>query len=125
MFPRLISIGNFFLPTYGVLVAIGFLVGLYLTVRLAKDMGLQPELVANLGIYSGIAGLVGGKLGMFLFDWGVYWNNPRQIFSWETLQAAGVYQTGLVLALIVAVLYIRRHRLPWLQTLDVFAPGIA
>jgi len=125
MFPRLISIGNFWAPTYGALVAIGFLVGLFIAVRLAKREGLSPDLVANLGIYSGIAGLIGGKITMFLFDWKVYWNNPRELFSRETLQAAGVYQGGLVLALIVAVFYIRRTKLPWLQTLDVLAPGVA
>jgi phosphatidylglycerol:prolipoprotein diacylglycerol transferase len=125
MFPRLISIGSFFVPTYGVLVALGFLVALFITVSLARRAGLPPDLVANLGIYCGIAGLIGGKLGMFAFDWNVYWNNPREIFTRETLQAAGVYQGGLVLALIVGVVYMRRNKLPWLQTLDVFAPGVA
>jgi len=125
MFPRLISIGNFFVPTYGTLVALGFLVGLFITVRLAKREGLSSDLIANLGIYCGIAGLLGGKLGMFLFDWKIYWHEPGQIFTRETLQAAGVYQTGLLVAFIVAVLYIRRNKLPWLDTLDVFAPGVA
>jgi len=125
MFPRLISIGNFWVPTYGVLVAMGFLVALFITVRLAKSAGLAPDLIANLGIYCGIAGLLGGKLAMFLFDWRTYWNHPDQIFTRETLQAAGVYQGGLVLALIVAAWYMHHHRLPWLETLDVFAPGVA
>ncbi|HZU28051.1 MAG TPA: prolipoprotein diacylglyceryl transferase [Bryobacteraceae bacterium] len=125
MFPRLISIGNFWIPTYGVLVAIGFLVGLYITVKLAKEKGLPPDQIANLGIYCGIAGLAGGKIAMFLFDWRVYWNNPGEIFSRETLQAAGVYQGGLVLALLVAAWYIHHNKLPWLSTLDVFAPGVA
>lgn len=125
MFPRLISIGNFYLPSYGTLVAIAFLVGLFVAVRLAKSEGLSSDLVANLGIYCAIAGLVGGKLGMFLFDWKHYWDNPRDIFSLDTLQSAGVYQTGLLVALLVAILYIRHHKLPWLDTLDVFAPAVA
>ena len=125
MFPRLISIGNFYVPTYGTLVALGFLVGLFVAVRLAKREGLSSDLVANLGIYCGIAGLLGGKLGMFLFDWKQYWQNPHDIFSLDTLQAAGVYQTGLLVALVVAILYIRHNRLPWLDTLDVLAPGVA
>ncbi len=36
MYPKLISIGDFFLPTYGVLVAIAFLVALWMASRLAK-----------------------------------------------------------------------------------------
>ena len=36
MFPKLIDIGGFFLPTYGVLVAIAFLVAIWLTGKLAQ-----------------------------------------------------------------------------------------
>ena len=50
---------------------------------------------------------------------------PRQIFSLSTLQAAGVFQGGLVLAFVTAFFYMRHTGLPWLQTLDAFAPGIA
>src|SRR5947209_18741266 len=125
MFPRLLSIGSFLVPSYGVLLAIGFLLGLFVTVRLAKRAGLPSDLIANLGIYCGIGGLIGGKLAMFLFDWKLYWNNPREIFTRETLQAAGVFQGGLLLALIVAALYVHYNKMPWLQTLDVFAPGVA
>jgi phosphatidylglycerol:prolipoprotein diacylglycerol transferase len=42
-----------------------------------------------------------------------------------TLQAAGVYQGGLLLAVLTAAFYIRRYQLPGLATADVFAPGIA
>ncbi len=125
MFPRLISIGSFFLPTYGTLVALGFLVGLFVTLRLAKRAGLESEPVMNLAIYSALAGLLGGKLAMLLFDYRIYLAHPGEIFTRETLQAAGVYQGGLVLAILTAALYIRKQKLPWLTTFDVFAPGIA
>jgi phosphatidylglycerol:prolipoprotein diacylglycerol transferase len=125
MFPKLISIGSFFLPTYGVLVAAAFLLGLWITVRLAKRADLPSEPIANLAIYCALAGLLGAKLFMFLFNFEEYWNDPGSIFTLSTLQAAGVYQGGLLLALITAVLYIRNQRLPLLPTFDVFAPGIA
>jgi len=125
MFPRLISIGSFFLPTYGVLVALGFLLGLFITVRLARRAGLKPDLMVNLAIYSALAGLLGAKIAMLLFDFRDYWTGERRVFSIETLQAAGVYQGGLILAILVAAWYIRSQKLPWLATFDVFAPGIA
>jgi phosphatidylglycerol:prolipoprotein diacylglycerol transferase len=62
---------------------------------------------------------------MFLFDWRTYWEEPSRIFTRETLQAMGVYQTGLILALITAVVYMRVMDLPPLVTSDVFAPGLA
>ena len=125
MFPKLISIGQFFLPTYGVLVALGFLAGLWITLRLAKRAGLPHEPITNLAIYCALAGLAGAKLFMILFDLDDYLRHPGTIFSFGTLQAAGVYQGGFLLAIVVAFWYMRRHKLPVLQTCDVFAPGIA
>src|SRR5271156_5723343 len=125
MLPKLISIGSFFIPTYGTLVAIGFLAALWIITRLAKRANLPSERVTNLAIYCALAGLAGAKLFMILFDFKSYWNDPGSLFSLSTLQAAGVYQGGFVVAFAVAVLYMRRQRLPILATCDVFVPGIA
>jgi phosphatidylglycerol:prolipoprotein diacylglycerol transferase len=125
MLPKLISIGKFFIPTYGLLVAIGFLLALWITVRLARRAKLPSEPVTNLAIYCALAGLAGAKLFMVLFDWKTYWDDPASLFSLNTLQAAGVFQGGFLLALLTAVVYMRRSRLPPFATCDVFAPGIA
>lgn len=125
MLPKLIDTGGFFLPTYGVLVATAFLVAIWLTGKLAAKAGLKAETVMNLAIYCALAGMAGAKLLMFVFDWRTYLLNPSEIFTVSTLQAAGVYQGGLLLAIIVAVIYMRRNGLPGLRTSDVFAPGLA
>jgi len=57
---------------------------------------------------------------MIAFDW-----PDIQIFSLATLQAAGVFQGGLILALMTAIIYIRHNKMPALQVTDAFAPGIA
>ncbi len=125
MFPKLISIGSFFIPTYGTLVAIAFLAALWITVRLGKRANLPAEQITNLAIYCALAGLAGAKLFMILFDFDEYWSGREQLISLATLQAAGVYQGGFVVAFIAAILYMRRQQLPILATCDVFAPGIA
>lgn len=125
MYPKLVEIGDFYLPTYGVLVAVAFLVAIWITGWLARRAGLRHDLVTNLAIYCALAGIVGAKLLMFVFDWRSYAGNPGQIFSLSTLQAAGVYQGGLLLALLTAFIYMRRMQMPALLTSDVFAPGLA
>lgn len=125
MFPKLISIGSFYIPTYGVLVALGFLAGLMITMRLARTIGLSAEKITNLAVYCAIAGIAGAKLFMLLFDANEYIAHPGEIFSLETLQAAGVFHGGFIVALIVAALYMRRQNLPLFPTMDAFAPGIA
>lgn len=125
MFPKLISIGDFSLPTYGLLIAIAFLAALWVAMRLAVRSGLEREKVMNLGIYCALVGLLGAKLLMVLFDLPYFWSRPGELFSMSTLQAAGVFQGGLILAVVFAWFYTRRNKMPWLLTADAFAPGIA
>ncbi len=125
MFPKLISFGSsFYIPTYGVLVALGFLAGLTITVRLARRIGLPANQVTNLAVYCAMAGIVGAKLFMFLFDIDDYVRDPGRIFTLETLQAAGVFHGGFIAAFIVAILYVRAQRLPAFPIMDTFAPGV-
>jgi phosphatidylglycerol:prolipoprotein diacylglycerol transferase len=123
--PKLITIGTFFLPTYGLLTALAFLLALWITVRLGRRTGLDGERVTNLAIYCALAGMAGAKIAMFLFDWSYYVAHPGELFSITTLQAAGVFQGGLALAILTAYLYTRHFQMPGLITADAFAPGIA
>ena len=125
MWPKLFSIGDFFLPTYGVLVATGFFVALQVVVRQSKRSGIDPEKATNLAIYCAMAGLAGAKLLMFVFDFQLYLQHPEEIFTMATLQAAGVFQGGLILAAAFAFWFMSRNQMPPLVTADAFAPGVA
>ena len=126
MFPRLFQIGNFYLPTYGVLVASGVLLGLWISVRNSEKQGINGEDAWNLGIFMVLVGIIGAKILYVINDWkdysGGHW---REIFSLNTLQAGGVFSGGLLAALVVGAWYMRRHRMPPLRTMDAFAPGLA
>jgi phosphatidylglycerol:prolipoprotein diacylglycerol transferase len=124
MLPKLIHFGSFFLPTYGVLVATAFLVGLWMTSRLAKAAGMNSDVIVNLGVYCALAGIVGAKVLMIALDPALR-ANPMEIFSLSTLQSAGIFYGGLVAALLMAYFYMKRHQLPVLKTADLFAPGLA
>lgn len=125
MYPKLISIGDFFLPTYGVLVALGFLAGLWVTIRLARAKGLPAETIGNLAVYCALAGLAGSKLLMIVMNFPEYVADPGRLFSRETLLSAGVYYGGFLAALGFGYLYIRNRKLPILGTMDVMSPGVA
>jgi phosphatidylglycerol---prolipoprotein diacylglyceryl transferase len=125
VFPQLFHIGRFFLPTYGFLVALGVLLGLWISVRNAEKLGINADDAWNFGILTVLCGIVGAKILYIINDWSSYAANPREIFSLNTLQAGGVFSGGLIGALIAAAWYIRRHRMPALSTCDAFAPGLA
>src|SRR6266851_4880273 len=124
MFPEVFHIGGFFLPTYGLLVAIAFLTALWIAGRLAAKSGLHQESVLNLGIYCALAGIAGAKVLMIALDPAVR-DNWHEIFSLSTLQAAGIFYGGFLAALATAFFYMRHKVLPVLKTADVFAPGLA
>jgi len=124
MFPRLFHIGSFALPTYGLLVALAFLTALWMALRFAKEKGINSEKVVNLGVYCALVGMLGAKLLMIALD-PEYRSHPLEIFSLATLQSAGIFFGGFVLALIFAYFYMRAQGLPVLATSDIFAPGLA
>ena len=125
MFPRLFQIGSFYLPTYGLLVATGVLVGLWICVRNSEKQGINGDDAWNLGILVVLAGIVGAKVLFVINEWGYYSAHPRDIFSLGVLQAGGVFSGGLIGALLMAAWYLRRHHMPALRTCDAFAPGLA
>jgi len=128
VFPQLFHIGKFFLPTYGLLVSTGVLVGLWISVRNSEKQGIKAENAWDFGIALVLAGILGSKILYIILDWRsghVYGQNLREIFSIDTLQAGGVFSGGLVAAFIVAWWFLRKHHMPALATCDGFAPGLA
>jgi len=123
MYPEIFHLS--FLHTYGFLVAIAFLVAVWMAGRLARRAGLNPEAVTNLALYCALSAIIGAKLMMFVVDIGYYVDHPAEIFSFATLQAGGVFYGGLICALAVSWWYIRKAKLPLAKTADVFAPAIA
>jgi phosphatidylglycerol:prolipoprotein diacylglycerol transferase len=125
VFPQLFHIGRFFLPTYGFLVALGVLIGLWISVRNSEKQGINPDHAWNLGILVVLCGIVGAKILYIVNDWSTYVAHPSEIFSFSTLQAGGVFSGGLIGGFAAAAWYIRRHHMPALATSDAFAPGLA
>ncbi len=116
------SIGPLTLHTYGVLLAIAFLAGLWVASRQAKRAGLDANRITDMAVWVLIAGLLGAKLLLVLVDWRYFGRNPREVLS--ILQSGGVFYGGLVGGGLVAWWYVRRHHMPGWQTADVLAPGV-
>jgi len=133
MFPRLFTlpafdlwrwhIGPLTLHTYGVLLALAFLAGLWVVSREAKKAGLDASVITDMAVYVLIGGLVGAKLLLLLVEWSYYAKHPGEI--WGLLQSGGVFYGGLLGAFPVAWWFARRHHLDGWRTADVLAPGVA
>jgi phosphatidylglycerol---prolipoprotein diacylglyceryl transferase len=123
MYPRLFEFGPVTVYTYGVLLAAAYLSGLMLAMERAKARGLDANRVLDLGIYIIISALIGAKLLLLITDFKTFTSNPRELMT--LARSGGVFYGGLILAVVVALWYIRKIGLPLWTTCDVFAPGIA
>jgi len=123
MYPRLFELGPITVYTYGVLLAAAYLLGLQLARVRARKRGLDPNRVLDLGIYIIISALIGAKLLLLITDFKTFTADPRELLT--LARSGGVFYGGLILAVGVALWYIRKIGLPLWTTCDVFAPGIA
>ena len=89
----------------------------------AEARGLDGAKVLDLGIYIIISALIGAKLLLLVTDFRVFQADPRELLT--LARSGGVFYGGLILAVAVALWYIRRAGLPLWTTCDAFAPGIA
>jgi phosphatidylglycerol:prolipoprotein diacylglycerol transferase len=116
------SLGPFTLHTYGVLLAVAFLAGLWVVNRQARKAGLDAVRVTDMAVWVLIAGLVGAKLLLLAVEWRYYLRNPREMLS--ILQSGGVFYGGLLGGILVAWVCVRRYSLPGWPTADALAPGL-
>ncbi len=123
MFPRLIQIGSFYLPTYGVLLAIAYLVGIWMLRRKARAEGLPEQKIFDFSLYVLAAAILGAKLLLVIVEFRRYAANPASLI--EVLRSGGVFYGGLIAATAVGVWYMRKHRLPAWKIADMGAPSIA
>ncbi len=88
MYPELFRIGSFPINTYGVLLAVGLLLALFVAAKLGERDGLSKERIYDLGLWTIIGGLLGSKILMFFTEDNV------NIFSLDFLRSGGVYYGG-------------------------------
>lgn len=124
MHPILLQIGSFELRSYGVIVALSFLAGLWLARKEAARKGLAPALLDEFSVYALFGGIIGARIYFIAFSDPVhYLENPLEILAvWR----GGIGVIGsLAGGLLVAVWFCRKKRIPLLRLADVLAPAVA
>ncbi|MGD2205961.1 MAG: prolipoprotein diacylglyceryl transferase [Anaerolineae bacterium] len=132
MHPTLFTIGKLNIPTYTVLLDVGLILGLVLTYVEGKRLLQDGQTALDLGLWTVIGGILGGRIGYVLANWSVFreeWG--RVIRIWEGgLAFHGAFLGGLLVMALFARLQRRRvgqggilsHTL---RLADVVTPGLA
>lgn len=122
MYPVLFRIGPLTIYGFGLMMAIAFLAGAYLTGKELDRKGYNGELASTLIFWAAVGGLIGARVFSILGDLDGFLANPLQsVFSGSGF----VFYGGLIGGLLAVTWSMRRMHLPWALTADCIAPGLA
>jgi phosphatidylglycerol:prolipoprotein diacylglycerol transferase len=122
MYPELFSIGSFTVSTFGLMLAIAFLVGSWITAVRMREEGLDPELAWSLLVYVMVGGIVGSKL-YFAIDVHLRTGAP---FTDLLFARAGItWYGGLVGGIIAGAVGTRVHGVSTKTVMDCTAVACA
>lgn len=116
--PVLFSLGSLEIRWYGVIYALGFLLGLFFLLESREKLGLSKDKIYDLLFYLMLGDIIGARLFHVLFwEPSFYFANPLQIlFLWKGGLA---FHGGLVGICLAAYIYCRKKKVSFLKVADV------
>ncbi len=118
MYPEIFGV----IKSYGLLLALSFVLGMLLSIRRGRRYDLSPEAIMDLVFVVLVSSLVGVRLFFVLTHLGSFHPWYRAFFIWD----GGLTLYGGIIASIAAVWYVcRRRGIPFMVMADIFSPGVA
>ncbi|TVT37913.1 prolipoprotein diacylglyceryl transferase [Hymenobacter setariae] len=115
--PIIAEIGPLLLRWYGVLFALGFVIGSFVLTHIYKSEGVRPYWVDVITFYMVVGTVLGARLGhVFFYDWDQYKDKPWEILKiWHGGLASHGATIGILLALFI---FSMRNKFDYLWVLD-------
>jgi phosphatidylglycerol:prolipoprotein diacylglycerol transferase len=123
MHPVLVSLGPITIYSYGVMVAIGFVLAAFLVSRHARRLGVSPDKLVDMLVVVLISGIIGARILYILLNLGYYIAKPLEVF--DLAKGGLVWYGGFIAGVIAAVTYIRINKLDFWFVMDLVVPYIA
>lgn len=117
------------LHTYGLMIALGFLVGMQLAAREARRIDVSKsggfdQFVLDLSFWILIVSIAGARVLFIIVEWGsVYANNPLKIF--QIWNGGFVFYGGFIAAVLFSIWYSRYKGRSFLLVADTLIPSVA
>nr|WP_246050078.1 prolipoprotein diacylglyceryl transferase [Aquibacillus sediminis] len=118
-----LDLGPFTIYWYGVIIATGAFLGLWLATRESDRLGLKKDLFVDLLVFAIPIAIISARIYYVAFEWERYAGGPWwEIFAiWE----GGIAIHGaLIGAVITAVIFARVKKVSFWQLADIAAPSI-
>ncbi|HID94572.1 MAG TPA: prolipoprotein diacylglyceryl transferase [Candidatus Latescibacteria bacterium] len=129
MRPVLFRIGTFPVHSYGLMLALALLLGLWLAVRRGRKAGIPSDKMMDVSVYGIIVGILGARLLYVVFHWHEFSTDPLSIinpFGPGRFGIAGlILYGGLITGLVFTFFYFWKQGIPLWKGFDVLAPSVA
>ena len=107
---------------YGVIIGIGFLLGVALACHRAKRYDLKSDIVYDFILFALPVALVCARAYYVIFQWERYANDPIKIFAvWEG--GLAIYG-GVLGGLLTAIVFCKHRGIPLLHFIDLTVPSL-
>ena len=108
--------------TYGLMIAIGFLLGIATVRKLSQKSGMNADDNADLAFWLLVYGFLGSRILFIITRISYFIDHPADMFKvWE---GGLVFFGGLILSTAYAFYHFKKHKLnPW-RMIDVLSPGL-
>ncbi|MBM3459117.1 MAG: prolipoprotein diacylglyceryl transferase [Armatimonadetes bacterium] len=123
MYPKLIQIGPLTLYSFGFMVVLGFMSGIYLAARLARRRGLPGEALFDSAMVILVASILGARLLFVALHWKHYAGRLQDVGA--VWQGGMSFHGGVGAGILTGILCMRLRKLPALALADAAAPGLA
>jgi len=121
--PVLFHIGSLPIRSYGLLIAIAFLVGIWLGRRRAAARGYDPDMVIDLSVIVIIVSILGARLAYVFVRWEHYQHDLSGILRiWEG--GLALYG-GLIAGTLAGLWFFRRRGMSIWAGADILVPSLA
>lgn len=122
MHPIVFSIGPLTVYSFGVMLAIAFLVSGNVVQRELARKGMDPDLASTFTLWAAVGGLVGSRVLSFVDDWAGFIAHP---LSFVFTGAGFVFYGGLIGGFLTVSVVIWQRGLPYWRVTDCIAPALA
>jgi len=120
----LFKIGPLPVYGYGFMLAVAFLVAMYIATRRAEKEGIPSQTIPDLGLYILFSAVLGARIFHVLQHPDSYESFVDAIAIWRGGLSGLAFYGGFILALVVGILYLRWKKLPVAKVADIIAPSL-
>ncbi|WP_018133553.1 prolipoprotein diacylglyceryl transferase [Effusibacillus pohliae] len=121
MYPILFEVLGFPIRSYGVLMALGVILGVWIAKKWSDEERFKGH-IQDFTLYAFLGGLIGARIWEVAFTWDHYANDWLQVFA---LWNGGLsVQGGLVGGVLAGVWFCKTRGIPVWKFADAVAPGV-